>query len=179
MIKKSLFDIPCWKIQTIDLDKKKKELVELLKSYPEEKKGIQDFSTNRHNDRSSLIKPFVSIMMKELEGFSIEIKKTFAITEVWSVSYAQGDYQSPHNHSSMGLSGILYLDLPTGSSVTTFIQPWNDYEIDSVPHYSDVSTAEGDIIIVPSFVLHFSTPNKSKKTKRIVSWDMKILSDER
>ena len=32
---------------------------------------------------------------------------------------------------------------------------------------------EGDIIVVPSFVQHFTQPNKSKKQKRIISWDMK------
>ena len=35
MIEESLFNIPFWKIQTINFEKKKKELVKLLKSYPE------------------------------------------------------------------------------------------------------------------------------------------------
>ena len=33
---------------------------------------------------------------------------------------------------------------------------------------------EGDIVIVPKFVNHFSAPHKGKKQKRIISWDMKI-----
>ena len=171
----SLFDIPCWKIQTIDFKKKKKKLVKLLKSYPEEK-GI-DFSANRDSNRYGLVESFASIMKQELKDFSKEIKNDFAITEIWSVSYAQGDYQSPHNHSSMGLSGILYLDLPKDSPKTTYIQPWHDYEIDSVLHVV-IPIIEGDIVIVPSFVLHFSEPNKTNSKKRIISWDMKILSDE-
>ena len=171
---KSLFNIPFWGIRIINFEEKKKELVKLLESYPEEKKGLQEFATNRQSDRSGLVEQFASIMNQELEVFSKEIKKGFAITEIWSVSYAQGDYQSPHNHSSMGLTGILYLDLPTGSSVTNFIQPWNDYETDTVQYYSNVSTIVGDIIIHPSFVLHFSKPNKSKNKKRIISWDMKM-----
>jgi hypothetical protein len=31
------------------------------------------------------------------------------------------------------------------------------------------------ITVVPKFVNHFTQPNKSKKIKRIISFDMKIL----
>ena len=66
-----------------------------------------------------------------------------------------------------------YLNLPKDSPDTTYMQPWNDYR-DDTTHFASVSVAEGDIVIVPSFVLHFSKPNKSKSKKRIISWDMKI-----
>ena len=174
----SLFNIPFWGIRIINFEEKKKELVKLLESYPEEKEKYEElegeFATNRQTDRSGLVKQFASIMKQELEGFSGEIKKDLAITDIWSVSYDTGDSQSAHNHSSMGLSGILYLDLPKDSSETTYIQPWNDYENDTVSHMA-IPLVEGDIIIVPSFILHFSNPNKSENIKRIISWDMKIL----
>ena len=170
--KKSLFNIPYWKIQIINFKKKKKELVELLKSYPDEKKGIQEFSTNRQNNRAGLIEQFTSIMSEEAVELSKEIKKDFTIYDIWSVSYDKGDNQSPHNHSSIGLSSILYLDLPKDSPVTLYIQPWNNFEDDVVQYYP-VPIVEGDIVIVPSFILHFSKPNKSDSKKRIIAWDMK------
>ena len=107
-------------------------------------------------------------------AFSKEIKTDFAITEIWSISYDKGDNHSPHNHGSTGLSGILYLDLPKDSPETVYIQPWNDY-VDDTVKYVRISITEGDIIIVPSFVMHYSKPNKSNSKKRIISWDMKIL----
>ena len=179
----SLFNIPFWGIRTINFKEKKKELVKLLESYPEERVKYDEmkegeFATNRQTDRSGLVEQFASIMNQELEGFSKEIKKDFAIVEIWSVSYAQGDSQSAHNHSSMGLSGILYLDLPKDSPETTYIQPWTDHETDTVRHV-EVPIAEGVIVIVPSFVLHFSKPNKSNSKKRIISWDMKILNERK
>ena len=173
MIQESLFNIPCWKIQTINFEKKKKKLVKFLESHPEEKKGEQEFYTNRQIDRSGLIEQFFSIMKQELENFSKEIKKDFAIPEIWSISYDKGDNHSPHNHGSTGLSGILYLDLPKDSPETVYIQPWNDY-VDDTVKYVRISITEGDIVIVPSFVMHYSKPNKSKSKKRIISWDMKI-----
>ena len=176
LIQQSLFDIPFWKIQIINFKKKKKELIKILESYPEEKKEPTEFFANRQTDRSGLIEQFASIMNQELEVFSKEIMEDFVITETWSVSYVQGDYQLPHNHSSMGLTGILYLDLPKDSPETVYIQPWNNYENDTIQYFS-LSITEGDIVIVPSFILHFSRPNKSEETKRIISWDMKILDE--
>ena len=172
--KRSLFDIPFWQIQIINFEEKKKELIKLLESYPEEKKGMQEFATNRQSDRTGLADQVSSIIREEVVAFSKEIKKDFTIYDIWSVSYDKGDNQSPHNHSSIGLSSILYLDLPKDSSDTFYIQPWNDYETDTV-QYALVPIAEGDIVIVPSFILHFSKPNKSDSKKRIIAWDMKIL----
>ena len=174
MKQESLFNIPYWKIQIINFKKKKKELTKLLESYPEEKGELQEFTTNRQSDRADLAEKFSSIMIEEISKFSREIKKDFVIHEIWSVSYDKGDNHLSHNHGSMGLSGILYLDLPKDSPVTDYIQPWNNFEIDTV-QYNSVPIVEGDIIITPSFVLHFSKPNKSDNKKRIISWDMKIL----
>ena len=172
--KRSLFNIPFWQIKIINFEEKKNELTKLLESYPEERKGLQEFATNRQIGPSDLINGFFSIMNQELEAFSREIEKEYTITDLWSLSYNRGDFHPAHNHSSMGLSGILYLDLPKDSSETTYIQPWNDYENDTVSHMA-IPLVEGDMIIVPSFILHFSNPNKSENIKRIISWDMKIL----
>ena len=43
MIKESLFNIPCWKIQIINFEEKKKKLTKLLESYPEEKDPTRKF----------------------------------------------------------------------------------------------------------------------------------------
>ena len=166
----TLFNIPFWGIRIINFEEKKKKLVKLLESYPEKKEKYDEmkegeFATNRSTDRSGLVEQFASIMKQELEDFSREIEKEFAIIDIWSVSYDKGDYQSIHNHSALGLSGILYLDLPKDSPETTYMQPWTDHETDTI-RYVEVPIVEGDIVIVPSFVLHFSEPNKSKNKKR-------------
>ena len=187
MIQESLFNIPCWKIQTINFEEKKKKLTKLLESYPEKpidiknwiniSSHLQEFTTNRQTDRSGLAEQFSSIMSEEMEDISKSIQKSFAIPEIWSISYGKGDYHAPHNHSSIGLTGILYLDLPKDSPVTRYVQPWNDIVDDTVV-YIMASITEGDIVIIPSFLMHFSEPNRSNSKKRIMSWDMKIL-DER
>ena len=92
--------------------------------------------------------------------------------DVWSVSYKKGDYHIPHNHGSKGYCGILYLNMQKNSPVTSYMQPWNNYNDDSVIYEPKVE--EGDIVIVPQFITHFTKPNNLKFKKRIISFDFKI-----
>ena len=73
----------------------------------------------------------------------------------------------------MGLAGILYLNMPKDGAVTQYVQPWNDYLTDRTIYYP-LPVKEGDIVVTPKFVRHFTEPHKSSKIKRIISWDMKI-----
>ena len=72
------------------------------------------------------------------------------------------------------MSGILYLEQPKDAPVTQYIQPWNDYISDRTV-YLPIPIQEGSIVVVPSFIQHFSPPNESKKIKKIISWDLSVL----
>ena len=174
MLEESMFKINCYTLPTLNFKTKKKKLINLLKAYPEKKHGIQTFSTNRQTDRLGLSQGFTELLSEELEMLSGKIKRDLAITDIWSVSYDKGDYHSPHNHGSLGFSGILYLNLPKDSPATSYIQPWNDIYTDTTIYYPK-PVEEGTIVVVPQFLTHFSPPNKSKSKKRIISWDMKIM----
>ena len=64
--------------------------------------------------------------------------------------------------------------MPKDGALTQYIQPWNDWISDNTI-YSPLSVKEGMIVVVPKFIRHFTEPHKSKKIKRIISWDMKIV----
>ena len=68
--------------------------------------------------------------------------------------------------------GFFY-DLPKDGAVTQYLQPWNDWISDRTIYYP-LPVKEGDIVITPKFVRHFTEPHKSKKVKRIISWDMTL-----
>ena len=173
MIEETLFRIPYWTIPTLNFSEKKKTLTTLLKGYPEKRHGLQTFATNRQSDRSNLAEAFANICGEELNMLSTKLKKDIEITDIWSVTYKNGDYHTPHNHGSTGLSGILYLNLDKNSPSTTYLQPWNDWYSDRTIMYP-MPVQEGQIVVIPQFINHFSEPNKAKKIKRIISWDMKI-----
>jgi len=175
MIEETLFKIPYWTIPTLNFKEKKKKLTNMLKAYPDKKHGIQTFSTNRQTNRSGLSDKFAEICGEELNMLSDKIKKDIKIDDIWSVSYKTGEYHSPHNHGSTGLTGILYLQMDNKTPKTSYIQPWNDYITDNTIYYP-LPVTEGTIVVVPQFIHHFSPPNTSKKMKRIISWDMSIVN---
>ena len=116
----------------------------------------------------------ITILEEELTMLSEKLEKKIKVDDAWSVSYKKGEYHSPHNHGSLGLSGILFLEQPEDAPVTSYMQPWNDYISDRTV-YLPIPVQEGTIVVVPQFVQHFSEPNKSKKIKRIISWDMSLI----
>jgi len=175
MIESPLFSIPYYTMDISNFKEKKKKLNKLLKSYPEKKHGVQSFFTNRQSNRDGLVNDFIELLSEELNMLTQKIKAGISVMDVWSITYAKNDYHSPHNHGSTGLAGILYLDLPKDSPVTSYIQPWQDY-VNDTTIFTPLPVSEGEIVIVPQSVLHFSSPNKSTKKKRIISWDMNILT---
>jgi len=174
MIENTLFNIPMWSIPTLNFKKKKPQLEKLCKAFPEKKHGMQPFSTNRQRDRSGFADAFNNIMSEELGMLSQKLKKDIQLQDIWSVSYKKGDYHTPHNHGSLGLTGILYLNMPKDAYPTTYIQPWNDWYSDRTI-YNPLKVNEGDIVVIPRFIKHFTKPHISKQIKRVISWDMNIL----
>jgi len=173
MIPGNLFTIPMWSIPCLNFSKKKKQLEQLVKSFPERKHGIQTFSTNRQSPRIQFKEDLIVILEEELTMLSDKLQRDIRIDDAWSVSYKKGDYHSVHNHGSTGLSGILYLDQPKDAPMTNYMQPWNDYVSDRTVYYP-IPVQEGTIVVVPQFIQHFSPPNESKKIKRIISWDISV-----
>jgi len=173
MIQETMFNIPYWTLPCIKFKDKKKKLQSLCRRHPESKNGIQTFSTNRQSPRIRFKEDLIIILEEELRMLSETLKRDIRINDAWSVSYKTGEYHSVHNHGSVGLSGIIYLDQPKDAPVTNYVQPWNDYTSDRTV-YMPIPIHEGTIVVVPQFVQHFSPPNKSKKIKRIISWDMSI-----
>jgi len=174
MIKENLFSIPVWTLSVNNFNEKKKKLKLFLKDFPEKKQQFQTFETNRQIERKDLSINFSNIIQDELETLIQEIKRDIQIEDVWSVSYKKEDYHITHNHGSTGLTGILYLEMPKDAPVTSYIQPWNNWINDTTVH-CQFPVNEGMIVVLPKFVKHFTTPNKSKKIKRVISWDMKVL----
>ena len=100
MEQKTLFNIPFWEMQTINFKKKKKDIVKLLKKYPEEKKEFQDFYTNRQINTKGLVEGFAEIIKEELTLLAEKVfKRDIGIIDCWSLSYDKNDHHSPHNHS--------------------------------------------------------------------------------
>ena len=160
-----MFQIEFFKIRCIDFKNKKKKLEQALARYPEMPRD--NFSSNR--DKCSINKEFREIFRDEFSLIRAKYNSKILLQRVWSVIYNKGDYHVPHNHSSTGYCGILYLDMKPDSPKTTYIQPWNNQEDRSTLYTPQVKS--GDIMIVPQFLMHYTTPNPINFKKRILSFD--------
>ena len=179
MLQKTLFDIPIWVKEVENFDSIKRELELEFSKFPEVRNDTNTFFSNRNTNRDGLSKSFGDIMSKELHELQADLKKyrpeinEVWLTDVWSVTYEQGDYQATHNHSSTGLSGLLHLEIPADGPQLNIIMPWNDWIHDDTKYYS-VKYKVGTMMVMPSFLLHSSEVNLSDKRKRVISWDMKV-----
>ena len=179
MLQKTLFDVPIWIKEVDNFDSKKGELEMEFSKFPEVRSETNTFLSNRDAQRDGLSKSFGNIMSKELHELQVELKKyrpeisEVWVTDVWSVTYEQGDYQPTHNHRSTGLSGILHLENPPDGPNLNIVMPWNDWIHDTTKYYS-VKYKVGTMMVMPSFLLHSSEVNLSDKRKRVISWDMKV-----
>jgi len=160
-----IFKIEFFKIKCIYFKKKKKLIKEVLKQYPEI--PFDNFYSNRN--RANFIEDFKKIFKDEINFINIKYNKKINLYNLWSVSYKKGNYHVPHNHGSKGYCGILYLDMNKNSPKTTYIQPFQTEE-DTTKLYKP-EVVEGDIMIIPQFIYHYTEPNTINFKKRIISFD--------
>ena len=163
-----IFKIEFFKIKCIKFKQKKKAIEKVLKHYPE--MPFDNFYSNRN--KAGFTDNFKKIFGDEFMLINTKYNSKIKLDRAWSVTYNKGDYHVPHNHGSIGYCGILYLDMHKDSPVTTYIQPWND-ENDRTKLYKP-PVEEGDIVIVPQFLYHYTEPNEIKFKKRIISFDFNL-----
>ena len=163
-----VFKIDFFKINCTNFKKKKKEIKKILNNFPEV--SFKNFYSNR--DKSQIQSDLINIFSDEFMLVKTQYKHRPDVYNAWSVSYNKGDYHVPHNHGSLGYCAILYLDMHKDSPATTYIQPWNNTNNKTRLYKPPVE--EGDIVIVPQFLYHYTEPNKIKFKKRIISFDFNL-----
>jgi hypothetical protein len=161
----SVFKIKFFKIKCINFKQKKKTIENVLKKYPEI--SFNNFYSNKN--KSKITKDLQNIFKDEFMIINSYYNRKVKLNTAWSVTYKKGDYHIPHNHGSKGYAGILYLNMHKDSPCTTYIQPWNNENDKTVLYKPFVE--EGDIVIVPQFLLHYTEPNLISFKKRIISFD--------
>ena len=162
------FKIEFLTIKTNNFKEKKKLIKRELKKYPE--KRFNNFYSNR--DSNKLSGALLKIFKEEFDQISQHHGRILNFYSSWSASYDKGDYHIAHNHGSVGYAGIIYLDMHKKSPVTSYLQPWNNDQDRSMIY--EPPAQEGDIVIVPQYIVHFTRPNPVSFKKRIISFDFKL-----
>ena len=163
-----IFKIEFFKIKSLNFENKRDQIEKLFKQYPEIR--FNNFYSNRN--KSNMSWELQEVFKDEFNLIRTKFNSKINLKKTWSVTYDKGDYHIAHNHGSLGYAGILYLRMKKGSPGTTYIQPWNNEKDQSVLYEPEVK--EGDIMIVPQFLTHFTKPNKLYFKKRIISFDFTL-----
>jgi len=163
-----VFKIEFFKIKCCNFKNKRKKIEEVLDHYPEMPQN--DFYSNRK--KANFTNELKNIFNDEFNLIKTKFNSKILLERAWSVTYHKGQYHVPHNHSSQGYTAILYLRMSKKSPATTYIQPWNNYKDETVLYTPEVE--EGDIMIVPQLLTHYTEPNKVSFKKRIISFDFKL-----
>jgi len=170
--------IPLFSYEVKNWVNKKREIISWLDKTTFSRQGGPGYG-NFYSDRpftkynKFYADDFVNLLNFELKSFVDDAGLPFiSLVDIWSVEYEKGDFHLPHTHRSSGFSGILYVNFNKGEHpLTTVIQPWNGI-LDEKTKLVPIDAEEGTLTIIPSNLLHFTTPNESDYKKTVISFDL-------
>jgi len=109
----------------------------------------------------NMFSPMVAEHCRQVKNM-LKLPVDIKCVDYWFQQYRTGDYHSWHTHANCLYSNIYYLDLPEGTSKTTFKFIDKEFEVD---------VEEGDILTFPGSMLHCSKPNTSEHTKTVIAFN--------
>ena len=172
-MKAPLFEFPSYKYVIKDWEFKKKGLLSRINKSKFQRTNLQTFETDRQTCEKSYVRYLEEFLRPELFEFCQEAKVTCGLTDAWAVKYQKGDQQTIHNHRGWGFSGILYVEYdPKVHTPTRFVAPWNDPRSDTTSLATPSNVKEGTLFIAPSWALHYVNPNKTRKQRTVVVFDL-------
>jgi len=167
----NLFSISLLSIPVNDWEEKKKKI--LLNS--NDTKLYGEVNTNYNPEGKDLIN-ISSILKEEINIISKEINKKIVVSGSWVEKAERGMHHTVHNHGQIGLSAICYVEFNSDEhEPAIFIAPFNDAFNGQLIEASSKKMKEGLILLFPSFLLHYTNPNKSDKIRTTLSFNLEIF----
>ena len=172
-MKAPLFEFPSFQYEVDDWEFKKKGLLNRINKQEFKRSTLQTFETDRQTSNKVYVNYFSEFLRDILFKFCQEAKVTCSMTDAWCVRYQKGDHQTIHNHRGWGFSGVLYVEFdPKVHTPTCFMAPWQNPTNDTTTLAYPSNVKEGTVFIAPSFTHHFVHPNKARKQRIVISFDL-------
>ena len=157
---------------TIDIDKDnthKEKLLDLIGEMPGSfMHGLSksDWKLDRNYDRKYLeyFKKMVSPHLDKLAN-RLHFKK-WIVDNAWFQQYEKTHGHNWHNHSYSNFSGVYYVELPSGELITEY------YDSPNEVIFEQLNIKEGQLLIIPSYILHRSPSNESNDRKTIIAFNI-------
>ena len=93
---------------------------------------------------------------------------------MWFERSFESNYHGAHNHGSLGFSAVLFVEFdPLEHKPTRLIAPFNGFYSGGLIEHRPEGVNEGTLLIWPSILLHDIEPNRSKKRRTIISFNIR------
>ena len=131
---------------------------------------IADLYTT-YGDQTSSIP--LKILEDDIVKFTTEVKYSGEMdADIWFQKYYENQFHSPHNHGAIGYSAVLYINFDKRiHEGTRFLAPFNDPDGNHIEFVPDVD--EGSLIFFPSYLYHYTLPNKSDTIRIVMSVNLR------
>jgi quercetin dioxygenase-like cupin family protein len=138
-----------------------------------ELKQYDSFSSDR-DTQQNLYSERVWVHISEVidEWVSETGIKELNVVNMWNVKYEKGEHHPIHQHRGSGYSAIIYFDYDETIHTPTYYMNSHIDPVTEKTTFSRPPVKEGDVVIVPSSVLHYCKPNTSDTPRRILAFDM-------
>ena len=156
-----------------------------VNNWKEKKEQLLDFVSNlsfKFNDEiASLYTTYgdqssskaLNILEDDIVKFTTEVKYSGEmVADIWFQKYYENQFHTPHHHGTIGYSSVLYINFDKKiHKGTRFISPFNDPDGNHIEFAPDVD--EGSFIFFPSYLYHYTLPNKSDTIRIIMSMNIR------
>jgi hypothetical protein len=174
----NIFCVPLYHSKIENWSKVKLKIISLYDSIKDdlEISKTDPVLTNYYNDNNKIVSEVVDILGDEIKKFMFEIGiNDCNIKTAWFEKSTEGNYHIPHNHGSLGYSSVCYISYDKlEHTPTQFISPFNNFITGDILKYSSKEIDEGSLIFFPSSMIHYTNPNKSKKDRLVLSFNLKL-----
>ena len=136
-----------------------------------------DVTVSDMMDRRRAVDEMTKLLRPEMSRFGHEFGCDPVMVHSWFERASTQMYHPPHTHGHGGWSAVLYIDFdPLVHNSTIFVSPFNHF-IEGTQLQYRTGVKEGDLVLFPSFLLHYTQPNESDKKRTVASFNMSVNSD--
>ena len=105
--------------------------------------------------------------------------REFVVTNLWTVRYKEGDYQSWHTHPQCALSAVLFLEVPDSINPDTFPDGmlhllsngnYDEHTLE-INHSYYVKPEPGLVILFPASLGHMAYPFRGPGKRTVISFN--------
>lgn len=174
-----MFEIPFLHFKVTEWEFKKEKLIKLINQLQFEERSnklITDFNLQNDNENFKYNYEIANIFLDELFLFKEYFEfDNIELTSSWFEISNKNSQHTIHNHGAIGYSSVCFIDYnPTIHTPTKFVSPFCNFISGQTLIFSPDDINEGSLIFFPSSIHHYTLPNTSDVSRKILSFNIKV-----